>query len=202
VNSCTQLQIKHESDRQYQNSSTANSPELLVKIDKVVCKDMDGIVGLCSKRVNAKSDIQLSHPPLPYQYRFIFTCSESLKSDFAQDIPKEVEFEFTIRKEAFKRLNSFICIGEITPKDRPEAISAKYEIRFKVVSEDYIKREKITVLKHNGTEYLILGAHSYLGMIFQGNQWRYIKEKTIVKFDPAMKVISESYMMRYSYYGL
>lgn len=198
---CSCVGIKYEPDQGFVNSAQANSLELAVRIGKSVCKDMDGVVGICSKRVTNAETITFYQPAMPYGYRFVLTCSQALESDFAKDIPPKQEFSFAITPDKFSSLKSFICIGEIFPTDRDQQISAKWEVRVKVSDSKYIKREDIYTYRYKGHDYLVLGQNAKYARVFINGYWYRYTNTPVIKLSSVqgIKAMSESEMMRFNY---
>ncbi len=190
--------LPYEDDIRFLNSAQANSMEWLVTIDNVVCKDVEGIVGACTKRVRSDHSPVLRHAARPYDYSIDIRCTDGLIG-FSQDVPADEDWQYTLPHERFERYRSFTCTGEVLPKDRKNALSAIWQIRFVVFDTEYKERETMYI----DDKTLILGRYAKYATVCQDDRCRDYKEKTSVKVDPK-KVItaySESEIVRLNYFG-
>ena len=187
-------QMKYASDLGFLNSAQANSPEYLVKINGKFCKDLDGQIGLCAKRVKSDEKITFVLDKRPYSYRLNVDCSSLVDFKLSVDVLEDNVFEFSIDPELFKEAKSFTCIGEVFPQDRPQEVSAFWHSRFVVFDKEYQARESIYVQGKN----LILGQNAKYSIL---NEEKTIKKKTAVNSDRVEKAYSESDAMRFNYWG-
>lgn len=185
--------IKYRADIGFLNSAQANSPEYLVLIGSKVCKDMDGIVGLCSKRVRSDRNIEFKMDKRPYGYRLNVTCSSNVNFTMSIDVLPEKSFEFSLPHENFSLVKSFTCLGEVFPMDRDQEVSAFWHARFVVYDGSYQAREKIS----QQGDYLVLG-QSARHISVDGKM---VSKKTAIKASGVKQVYTESEQMRINYYG-
>jgi hypothetical protein len=200
------VKIPYHDDKGFLNSAQANSFEFLVYVNGRVCKDMDGIVGMCSKRLKSTDSIEFKIEPLDYAYRVKVTCSKELGVNFTRDYPANTHVTFTITADDYQEVKTFVCIGELFPTDRPEEISFKWQIRVEVIDAKYLKREEIFVQETEGGRYLVLGQNARLSKVYINGKFYEHKEKAIVKLpkksvEAEVKAMSESYMGRFNYFG-
>lgn len=194
ISACACKGIRYSSDLGFLNSAQANSPEYLVKINGSFCKDMDGSIGLCAKRIKSESEISFKLDPRPYSYRLNVSCTSSVNFNLSVDVEKNQSFSFKIPPEAFNGLLSFTCIGEVFPNDREESVSAFWHSRFVVFDKNYQAREQI----YTRGEYLILGQNAKYSLI---NEEIQVKNKAVYKIEEPTKAYSESQLMRFNYWG-
>ena len=201
--------IKYLDDLGFSVSAMANSPEWPVYINGKFCRDIDGIMGLCSKRVKSNESVSIKFEKQSYDYRVHLQCSKDTGIDFSVDVPKInlLPYEYVIKPEQFSTLRSFTCIGEIFPGDRTEPTSAKFEIRIMVVDASYAVREIMNLYKYKGKDYLLLGQHAKYSIVYDHKNGKEIrrtyKQETMVQIDDPSNVraLSESFSMRFNSYG-
>lgn len=197
VSACACKQIKYEPDLGFMNSAQANSMEYLVRINGSACKDMDGQVGLCAKRIPSNAPIEFKMDGREYGYRFTLTCTRTIDSDFSVDVLPEQPLTFSIPPEKFSEVRSFTCIGEVFPHDRDQEISTGWHARFVVYDGKYQPREEIystTIKKEN---HLVLGKHARYVHV----NGRMYKKATTVESEKDVQAYSESERGRFNYYG-
>ena len=194
---CAGTGIKYEDDIGFLNSAQANSMEYMVKIGGKVCKDLDGKIGACTKRIRSDRGVTLCHDKRPYSYRLHLRCSSGTGIGFSVDIQKNKKWEYTIPHEKFKAFRSFSCVGEIFPQDRKNNLSATWQIRFIVVDKEYHERERI----YHTKKHIVLGKHALYSTVCSKGKCKTKKKKTVVKAPKTAKAYSESKVMRYNYYG-
>jgi len=194
--------LKYKSDHGFMVAAQANSPEQLVMIGGKACVDLDQVPGLCSKRHRRNLSLFMSIPERPYNYRMELRCSANLDSNQQVDILKNQNYVIEIKPDKFGPLKSFICIGEIFPHGR-DSVSSKWEVRVKLVNKDYVPREGVYLGKYKGKSYLVVGKHALYTSVFQKGKWKKYKKKPTIRVrDPEnLKAYSESYNMRFNYYG-
>jgi hypothetical protein len=200
--SCRSTPIKYENDSGFLNSAQANSMEFPIKIKGKVCLDLEGITGLCSTRIDSSEDFVMTIDPQEYSYRYKLTCSRELNTDRSEDIIAGVPKRIIVPKLNITGLKSFICIGEIFPSDRPQELSAKWEVRVKVQDSKYQKRESIYETTNGKKNIIVVGKNAlYTKVCYVEDCKSYIKQTTIVKeAKQGLSVYSESYNMRYNFY--
>jgi len=195
--------LKYKHDLGFLSSAYANSPESYVTLNGIACKDVEGTVGACFKRLKRSYDLKIDILPKPYAYQFKFTCTNALGVNFSEHIPKDLENSILIPKEKYGNLKVFNCIGRIFPEDRPEGdINTFFEFRVRLIDPDYLPRERVKKIKYRGKKYLVLGKYAYRTKVFKNGRWKLLKKKTSTKAKGITKVISESYIGRLSYYGI
>lgn len=182
-------------------SGLANSLEYPVIVKDRICADVEGIPGLCSVRVKSNDDLTIKFLPQQYGYRLLLQCSRSLGIDTTKDVPKNTPFQILLSHSDYNMLKSFICIGEILPADRGE-VSSKFEIRVKVYSEEYSKREDIHMIQRGDDYYLHFGTHALYTSVFQNGEWSHYEEKIEIHLTSPEHVIafSESQNGRFNFY--
>lgn len=191
--------IKYESDIGFLNSAQANSMEYLVRVNGAACKDMDGGIGLCAKRVASDKPIAFKMDAREYAYRFNLQCTSTINSDFSIDIQKEKPLEFSITPEKFAAVKSFTCIGEVFPQDRDQEVSANWSVRVVVVDSAYLPREIIYSETDGKKSYLVMGKHAKYVSV----GGKIAKSSTRVKVeDINIEAYSESERMRFNYSGV
>ena len=191
--------IEYENDIGFLNSAQANSMEFFVTVDSVSCKDVDGAIGACTKRVASDHDPVLRHIAKPYAYTIDVRCTNGLIG-FSMDVAEGASWEFALPHERFVDYRSFTCTGEIFPQDRENALSARWQIRFIVFDTQYKEREMI-YLDDEGD--LILGKFAKYARVCQDDRCKnYHKETTVkVNSDKVITAFSESEVVRFNYYG-
>lgn len=194
LTACSCQPLKYKADLGFLNSAQANSPEYLVKINGKFCKDLDGEMGLCAKRIKSNEKISFILDKRAYSYRLNVSCSSLVNFKLSVDVLENANFEFSIEPEAFQEAKSFTCIGEVFPQDRSESVSAFWHSRFIVVDKLYQGREEI----YSQDGALILGSNAKYTLL---NEDKIIKKKTAIKADGISKAYSESETMRFNYYG-
>lgn len=203
LSSCTN--IKYKSDKGFVLPVTGGSLESIVYIDLRPCKDMDGQLGMCSKRIYHDRNLTISIPPRNYDYNINIMCSRSINFNNNYDVVKNREFKIEIDKNIYSDVSHFTCIGSIAPMDRG-IVSHKFEVRVRIIDSDYIKRNKITQYDKGKNIYLILGQYSKYVQVSLNGEWKFYKEKTVLKVKKKnihkVKVISESESGRLTYYNM
>lgn len=190
--SCQQL--KYVSDSAFMNSAQANSAEYLARINDSVCKDVDGIIGLCAKRIKSDSPVKFSLDKRPYNYRLNVTCSSDIGFNLSVDVLSEKEFSFLIPAENISRVLSFTCIGEVFPADRSQQASAFWHSRFLVIDKNYRPREQIYTDERGAN----VGQHALHITLNDDKSYR---KKTVIKSKRIKRIYSESQQMRFNYAG-
>jgi len=197
--SCSCNPIKYKSDLGFMNSAQANSLEYFVRVNGSPCKDMDGKMGLCAKRIESNKALNFSMEAREYGYEFSLSCTKAINSDFTISIEKGKPYSFIIVPEKFLDVRSFTCIGEIVPNDRDQQISAKWYVRVVIFDGKYVEREAIYKTTKRKKDWLIFGKHARYVYI---NGKRFKKRTGIeIKGEGPFFGYSESERMRFNYYG-
>lgn len=199
--------IKYINDIGYLNSAQAGSDEFPIKISySQVCKDLDGIPGLCSKRWDNNSDFTISIDAQPYQYNYQLSCTSQLNSNDNRNVVANQNYDIVISKDKYLNLpsKSFTCIVEIFPQDRPEAVSSRAEIRVKLIDGKYVSRETMYIQEQGTHHFLITGQYAlHTHVCRQGTCKIYNKETWINVGDGKdVKAYSESYVGRFNFLGI
>lgn len=189
--------IKYEDDVNFLNSAQANAFEWMVMVDGKVCKDLDGEVGACTKRIKSDHSPTLKHDSRPYAYQVQLKCSQgSGVEDFSQDVEANKSWSYKI--EASKiTATSFTCIGEAFPQDRDNKLSAKWQVRFLVYDVEYERRE---ILQGDSRGFLF-GRFAKHAKACSSSGCKNFYKTTAVKFKNGIKAYSESELMRFNYLG-
>jgi hypothetical protein len=193
---CTSLPYKD--DAGYLNSAQAGSYEFPVSVNGKPCKDMDGVLGACTKQIKNDQALVVDLPERPYAYRLDIQCSMPLGVSFPVDVQKNSPYRLEIKPEAFADLISWTCKGEVFPYDRDQAVSAMWQVRVLVRDPAYQGREKIYT---KDGKVIVLGAHAKYSDICDSRGCRQEKEKTVAGYKGSVKAISESEVMRFNTFG-
>jgi hypothetical protein len=201
--SCTTL--KYQDDLGFLVSAQAESPEFPVYFNSKLCRDTDLVPGLCSKRIRSTDTLKIELPGRSYGYRLDLTCSQALGESQSFNVQAGKSFTHEITPDKFAKLKSFICMGEVFPTDRPQPMSAQWEVRVKVVDAAYTPREAAYITHDKGKTYLVLGSHAREAWVWDEGAWRHYDKTTVVEIkgdEHAVAAYSESYQMRFNAYGL
>lgn len=194
ISSCKELD--YVSDSGFLNSAQANSYEFPLVINGSLCQDMDGRPGICVKQIKNNAVARFALPSRPYSYSLVIKCSSELGYSPTFSIPEGRPFDFAI--EDFKGLRSFRCIGEIFPDDRPQEVSASFQVFFSVYDEEYERREEVIKID----DMLILGKHSkHVYLCNKKFKCQHKEEKTYVKAGKYSYIFTESDTMRFNHWG-
>lgn len=195
LNSC--VAIKYVEDIQFLNSAQAGTAEYFVRVNGSPCKDIDGMIGLCAKRIKTNEVITIHHDPRPYSYMLDIQCSASIDSSFSVPVPANKTYDLKIQPSQFNGSPMFTCIGEIFPDDRT-AVSAKWHVRFILVDEKYREREEIDFVTEKKKDYAVMGKYS----LYTTYKNKTTKKggATVVRYDGG-PIYSESRNMRFNYGG-
>lgn len=188
--------LKYIPDLHYVSPAAANSPELLVLLNGVVCADLSGAPGLCALRAVEGSTINLQIPGQAYAYDLSLVCSDS--TGFTQKLSSLSEniLSIPLAVPSLAVTKSFTCIGELFPSDRPQPISSRFEFRVKIVAADYQALER----PHYQDGFLVLGSHSLHAYVQDSGVWQYYHKVPDVKvIDPTAPCIVESASGRRTY---
>lgn len=200
---CQSLPFKD--DFGYLVSAQANSHEFPVYINGRLCTDTDGYVGLCAKRVKSTEDIVFRFDPQQYAWLMTVKCTTGVRPVLPGNVEPNKPYTFTIKADDFKEFRSFTCTGEVSPQDREEAISAKWQVRVVVVDSEYEPRERIYTTTSNGKSYLVLGQFARHSWVKDANGWRKYRKATVVEIEGDLvevKAYSESFAMRFNFLNL
>jgi hypothetical protein len=197
---CTSL--PYQDDTGFLVSAQANSPEMPVYVNGSGCKDVDGLPGLCSKRITSTEDLILTFDPQPFAYSLEVSCSDPITPTSAT-VPANQPFSLTIKAAEIATLKYFICVGGVFPQDRPQPISASWEVRVMVTDGNYKAREEILPIDHNGHHYLVLGQYARDSWVFDRGTWTQYSKKTEVEIsDPSSaQAYTSSYNMRFNFFN-
>lgn len=200
--SCTHTEIQYRPDVGFLVSAVADSPEFPVMVDGYFCQDISGKSGLCSVRLKHYKNLKFDFAKSQYAYKVHLLCSKSTGFDKSFDVEEGMPLQIEVPYNNFENIKSFICIGEVFPRDREDKISAKFEVRVKLIDNEYVEREDMRLEKDGDDHYLILGEHARYSRVFDQNEWKYYKKRTKVQvFDiPALMAFSESYSFRINSY--
>lgn len=190
--------IKYKDDLGFYNSAQANSFEFMVRVNGSLCKDVDGKIGFCAKQIGSKENLTFHQDAMPYAYQLKIDCSGDIYY-LERSIDKNKAVDIVIPKENFNKYRAFSCKGFVQPDDRPEEICAKWRAEIIVYDDEkYLPREEIYTFKKKKKKYLVLGKYAFHSNV-NGKSY---KKKTAVKIkSDKVKGWSESYLMRYNYYG-
>ena len=194
ISACNDLEF--ERDITFINSAMANSPEFYIKLNNVDCKDVEGMIGFCAKRIRSDQDITISALPQQYDYQFMLDCTDYINSDIAFIVPKGTLLIHKLPHIKYEDVNLFNCTVDILPEDRSEPIAAF--ARFQVVVVDNQYTSLPVVMRYD--DYIILGKYAYKSLVFEGSKLTNLNEVTTYE-TTSNKAIVESYNMRYTYYG-
>jgi len=200
---CTSLPYKD--DVGFLVSAQADSPEFPVYINGHLCTDMEGSIGLCSKRVKSNEDVTFKFDAQSYPYLLTVACPNGVTPVQPASVPAGQPFSFSLPASAFSNFRTFVCIGEVSPQDRTPPISAKFEVTITVVDAQYSARESIYVSKQGSDSFLVLGQFARLAKVYMDGKWSNHSQDTMVKIsgDPSkVKAYSESYAMRFNFFNL
>jgi len=195
---CTTTEIQYRPDIGFLVSAVADSPEFPVRIDGYNCEDMSGKPGLCSLRLKQYRILKFQFEPRQYAYRLHIVCSKATGFEQSYDVDVDKPLLVEMPYKHYENLKSFICIGEVFPRDREDKISAKFEVRVKLIGKEYVEREKMRLEKDGDDYYLVLGEHAYFSRVYDKGEWKSYKKKTKIQvFDiPSLMAYSESYSFR------
>lgn len=200
---CTSLPYKN--DNGFLVSAQANSPEFPVYLNGHLCTDMEGFVGLCSKRIKSTEDITFRFDPQTYAYLLTVNCTQGVTPVAAATVPQSQPYSFVLKAADFSQFTAFTCVGEVSPQDRTPPISARFRVSFSVVDAQYSARERIYPTTSDGKNYLVLGEFARSAWVYDQGKWAHHDQDTTVeiKGDPSqVKAYSESYAMRFNYFNL
>lgn len=190
--------LKYEDDVQFLNSGQANRSEFLAYVNDSVCKDLNGVIGLCSLQVRSDEVIRLRHPAQQYAYNLKFVCTSGTDIDFSIDVLKDAQWEFEIRPEQFKDFKLFSCRGEVYPDDRDNAMLASWNVRFQIFDTNYQEREVI----YFKDGVLVVGKYAKYIEVCDENECRNYKKQPVIAMKSApLRVRTESELMRMNYLG-
>jgi len=198
--SCAHAEISHEDDRAKINSGIANSPEVDVWIGVPLraCIDIDNYIGACTKRHNPTQNLNFRIQK-NYQYKFQFQCTGTIKANFGnsiQIIEANKIFDFYIPQSEFNGVNSFICRGSIYPMDRPEYMNSFFEARIILVDPQYERMTDIYLEQTN----IIVGSYAHHVKVYVTNWNNSMDDVSFSSPSSRFCVITESYMMRETYF--
>jgi len=190
--------IKYTDDIGFLSSASANSPEFFAYIGDRPCKDMDGLTGMCSKRLKRNQALVIKAPPRSYDWRAYFDCTNSVQGQpEVRVVQRGAEATFTIPPSSYGLERAFSCSLMATPMDRPEPIAAFARVTVSLIDEDYQFLDRPTPQQGG----IIFGTHAYYVMYLTDAGWKYATETTVLHREKVHKAFVESYVMRGSSYG-
>lgn len=193
--------LPYQDDLAFAVSAQANSPEFPVYIGGSLCRDMDGKPGMCAKRITSTQSLQIHIDPQSYPYGVTVACTSPISVP-GQTVPAGQPADIVVTPAQMQGLLTYICRGEIFPQDRPQPLSAMFEVRVNVVDASYLPREQITTVKDKKGRYaLVLGEYARNSWVCDSGSCRQYSKATIVpvsNLDTA-SAYSESYNMRVNY---
>jgi len=194
---------KYVHDKAFISPTDTGSSEYHALINNALCKDMDGKVGACFKRVKSNEDLEIKIMAQQYEYRFVLTCSSELDFNTSIDVLKMKELRLTVPYTKYKNLKSFTCRGKIYPKDREEAIAMRFTFRVEIISATYTPREAMVIVAKDDKNILILGQHALHSRVYDCEEWHYYYKEPFIEVHDLKKLraISESFLGRMNYYG-
>jgi hypothetical protein len=188
--------LKYLPDLNFLPSAAANSPEYLISLNDKTCKDVDGIVGLCAKRIKRNEDLRINILAQDYSYTYNLQCSNNINFNKQADVPIHQAVEIIIPHDIYAAVNIFNCSIDITPHDRPEPIASFAAFRIVVMDATYMALPEIS--RYN--KYLVLGQHAYKSIVFENDNIKMLNKKTYYE-TKAEKAVVESYNQRFAYRG-
>lgn len=190
--------VQYTDDTVFMSSGQAGAPEYPVKVSGKWCRDMDGIPGGCYLRWPNDKDILVEVLPVDYEYRIRILCSDNLGINQTFDVMANEPYAFVIPWQRFENEASFTCMGRVFPKDRPEPVSALFEVRVRVHDGAYQRREDM----YHTRGYQIFGSGSRTVTYWKDGSQKLASKKTYLKTKEPVPAITESYNMRFNYRGL
>lgn len=187
--------FKYEPDLGFINSAQANSMEWLLFLDGKTCKDMEGRIGACTKRVKSNAAIQFRHDPRPYPYRIDVRCTQGTGVGFSMDVEAGAAWSYEMPADRFQGFRSFSCQGEIFPHDRPQNLSALWQVRFLVVDAAYRERELI----YRAKSRMVFGRHAKYVRVCEKEECETYSKAPVVKAAAGARGYSESELLRFNY---
>ena len=153
--------------------------------------------------IKADEDLQASMDPLPYDYHLTVQCSDSVDVKLNQDVVKDAPWSMVIDHAKYAKVKSFTCIGEVFPKTTPEKVSARWELRVKVVDLTYVGREEMNLLKRGDDLFLVTGSHALYSRVCEKDVCKnYTKVTMVLITDPStVTAYSQSKFMRFNQFG-
>lgn len=194
--------LPYQDDKAFAVSAQANSPEFPVYVGGAICKDMDGNPGMCSKKITSSEGLILHIDAQNYPYNVAIQCTNPITVPGAS-VPSGAPFDLTLHPEQMQGLVTFICRGEVFPQDRPQPLSASFEVRVNVSDSAYVPREGINTIENNrGQTVLVLGEYARDSWVCDGGVCNRYKKATTVKIrNPGnVSAYSSSYDMRFNYF--
>lgn len=178
--------------------------EFPVYISGKPCVDMDGVSGLCTKRLKSTDDLIIKIDPQQYDYTRTLACSKGIPVTPDVNVLKNAVHEIRIVAKDIT-LSSFTCIGEIFPLDRTAPISAKFKITITVYDAQYTAREGIYLTKDKSKNILVLGQYARSAWVFDQDKWKRYAQSTAIEVKgdlTKVRAYSESYAMRFNSFNM
>lgn len=197
-------EVTYRADNGFLNSAQAGAYEYPLLVQGGLCRDMDGEVGACVKRLPDNVALQMTIRSQPYAFRAQLTCSSELGADDSRDVSQGQDLTLEVPAAKYGTLRSFTCRVEVFPKDRPAEISAQAEVRVKLYDHTYVGRESMSVQERDGKSYLYMGDHAKYAKVCVGAVCRRYQETTVLEVPrgPSIFAYSESERMRFNYFNL
>lgn len=202
---CQSTPLAYQDDSGFLPAVAGGDPEYLAKVNGAPCVDMRGQVGMCALKVKALEDLQLTLDPEPYAYRLTLTCPDAVFGSQSFDVLANTGWAQVIPHEKMATLPAFLCIGEVYPADRPGQVSARFEVRVRVLATKLVDRERIQIEQGEKATTINLGAYALYGRVCVAGQCKAVKRQPLVTWTPpvapsAVTAYSESYSMRFNYW--
>lgn len=197
--------IAYKDDIGFLVSAQANSPEFPAYVNGHLCVDMDGLPGVCSKRIRSDEDLVLRFDPQGYVYTLTLTCSSGMPARPSVTVPANTSHVEMIKPSEFIQFRSFSCIGEVGPQDRQPPISAKFRVNVTVTDAAYVGMDRIFHGNVDGKNVLVIGQYARAAWVFDQGKWtRYDKATAVEVRDPPekLKAYSQSFAMRFNYFNM
>lgn len=195
---------QYEDDFTFMSDARANYFSEEVTVNNYLCKDITGAPGACSIQIPNNLDLTLKLAPRPYEYRVTITCSSKLGFEVNTTVLENTERLITIPKDKIAAIDSFTCIGEVFPQDRPEAVSMKFEVRTKVYNAELIKLDEPRIdISSKGKADILVGIYAKHTKVCNSTDCEFVQEK--YRFKSKLRQVryikAESASGRLAYWG-
>lgn len=189
---------EYKEDFGFMVSAQANSPEFPVLVKGLVCKDLEGVVGVCSIRIPETENFELVVMAQQYDYEYAFNCSKNVTGAFPikEYVKAGVIKKLVVLKEAFPIEKTFNCSIIIKPTDRPEPISSFAKVNVIITQAGYQGLER----PYKDGKYFVFGEHAKYIAYKVDNEWKYAQEKAYIRKTNIQEAFIESYAGRHGYY--
>lgn len=198
--SCKSLKYQADIGDMIIPSGYAQSPEFPISVNGKPCKDVDNIMGFCTIRVKSNQNLRITLANRPYDYRLKIKTSTNITfATISKEVLKNTNEEIIIPFDTYNGQNVFNIQGEVFPNDRPEPISAMFDIRVRIIREDYLASTNPYLdIEKNVFVFGLNALHS--DMKFSNNLWEYNNKKVYIENKKPCFVITETERMRFAYY--